>query len=58
MSSLLLSALDATYDTNLFHKSFWRFIYDWVAGEQPEAFRMMNYGYLEDKHTTNSGKRC
>lgn len=51
MSSLLLSALDAIYDTNLFHKSFWKFIYDRVAGEQPEAFRMMNYGYLEDEHT-------
>lgn len=52
MSSLLLSALDAIYDTNLFHKSFWKFIYDWVAREQPEAFRMMNYGYLEDEQTT------
>jgi ubiquinone/menaquinone biosynthesis C-methylase UbiE len=52
MSNLLLSALDAIYDTNLFHKGFWKFIYDWVAGEQPKAFRMMNYGYLEDEHTT------
>lgn len=51
MSSLLLSALDAVHDANLFRKRFWKFIYDRVAGQQPEAFRMMNYGYLEDEHT-------
>ncbi|MEW6333562.1 MAG: class I SAM-dependent methyltransferase, partial [Thermodesulfobacteriota bacterium] len=48
MSSILLSALDAVHDTRLFRKRFWRFIYDRVAARQPEAFRMMNYGYLED----------
>jgi SAM-dependent methyltransferase len=50
MHSLLLSALDAIYDTRLCRKAFWRFIYDWMAGELPEAFRLMNYGYLEDEH--------
>lgn len=52
MSNLLLSALDAVCDTGLFQKNFWKFIYDRVAGQQPEAFRMMNYGYLADEQTT------
>lgn len=53
MSSPLLSFVDALYNTNLFRKTFWRLLYDVIAGEQPEAFRMMNYGYLEDEHTTD-----
>jgi SAM-dependent methyltransferase len=51
MSSLLLSALDAFYDTNLFRKHFWKLVYDWIAVRQPHAFCMMNYGYLEDEST-------
>ncbi len=52
MTSPLMTALDAVYNTNLCRKTLWRLIYDWMAGEQPGAFRLMNYGYLEDEQTT------
>jgi SAM-dependent methyltransferase len=48
MTDILWRALTALYDHALPKKAFWRLAYEWVAGEQPDAFSLMNYGYLAD----------
>jgi SAM-dependent methyltransferase len=48
MADLLWSTLQALYDYAVPRKLFWRLAYEWVAGEQPDAFSLMNYGYVAD----------
>ena len=48
MADLLWRALEALYDHALPRKVFWRLAYEWMAGEQPDAFALMNYGYVAD----------
>jgi SAM-dependent methyltransferase len=48
MADILLRSLEALYDHALPRKVFWRLAYEWMAGEQPDAFALMNYGYVAD----------
>ena len=48
MADLLWRCLGALHDHALPRKAFWRLSYEWMAGEQPDAFALMNYGYLAD----------
>lgn len=48
MADILWRALEALHDHALPRKAFWRLAYEWVAGEQPDAFALMNYGYVAD----------
>lgn len=46
MSDLVWGSLQTLYDRLVPKKLFWRLSYEWIAGEQPDAFSLMNYGYL------------
>jgi SAM-dependent methyltransferase len=48
MADILWRSLQALYDHALPRKAFWRLAYEWIAGEQPDAFALMNYGYIAD----------
>ena len=48
MADLLLRCLEALHDHALPRKAFWRLAYEWMAGEQPDTFALMNYGYVAD----------
>jgi ubiquinone/menaquinone biosynthesis C-methylase UbiE len=52
MADIVWSALQLLFDHALPRKIFWRLAYEWVAGEQPEAFALMNYGYVADPAAT------
>jgi SAM-dependent methyltransferase len=52
MADLIWRALQALYDHAMPRKAFWRLSYEWVAGEQPDAFELMNYGYVADPAAT------
>jgi SAM-dependent methyltransferase len=48
MPDLLWRSLETLYHHALPRKAFWRLAYEWMAGEQPDAFALMNYGYVAD----------
>lgn len=48
MADIVWSALQLLFDHALPRKLFWRLAYEWVAGEQPDGFALMNYGYVAD----------
>jgi ubiquinone/menaquinone biosynthesis C-methylase UbiE/GNAT superfamily N-acetyltransferase len=52
MSDLLWNTLSALYERAIPKKVFWRAAYEWIAGEQPDAFSVMNYGYLPHAETS------
>ncbi|HLO48721.1 MAG TPA: class I SAM-dependent methyltransferase [Kamptonema sp.] len=48
MKDIIWVSLQKIYEHLIPEKTFWRLSYDWIAGEQPEAFALMNYGFVED----------
>jgi SAM-dependent methyltransferase len=47
-ADLVWGSLQQLYDHVVPKKTFWRLSYEWIAGEQPEAFALMNYGFVKD----------
>jgi SAM-dependent methyltransferase len=60
MTDLVLGSLRTALQAGFPKKLFWRLAYDRAAAEQPDAFSLMNYGYLgsDDALTTSEEGVC